>query len=62
MIIRILEVQTKTNLTLWAFMKVVLRMELTMLTEFPITSNLAIRTTERIMKYVLLKHSQNLPE
>ena len=62
MIVRILGVQTKANLTLWAFMKVMLRMESTMLTEFPITLNLAIRTTERIMKYVLLNCGQHLPE
>ena len=53
MIIRIFGVQAKADLTLWTFMKVMLRMELATFTKFPIASNLTIGTTERIMKDVV---------
>ena len=62
MIVRILWIQTKANLTLWTFMKVVLRMVAATSTEFPIASNSTIGTTERIMKDVLLNCGQHLPE
>ena len=62
MIVRILWVQTEADLTLRTLMKVVLRMVTTTSTEFPIPSNTTLRTTERIMKDVLLNRGQHLPE
>ena len=62
MIVRILWVQTEADLTLRTLMEIVLRMVTTTSTEFPISSNPALRTTKRIMEDVLLNRSQNLPE
>ena len=62
MIVRILGVQTKTNLGLWTLMKVMLRMVMTMFTKLPVTSNMTIRTTEGIMKHMLLNRGQHLLE
>ena len=62
MIVRILGIQAEADLTLRTFMKIVLRVVTTTLTEFPIPSNMALRTTERIMENVLLNRCQNLPE
>ena len=62
MIVRILGVQAEADLTLRTFMKIVLRVETTMFTEFPIPSNMTFRTTQRIMKDILLNCGQHLPE
>ena len=62
MIIRILGVQTEADLTLWTFMKVMLRMKSTTFTEFPIASNTTIGTAKRIMKDILLNCIQHFLE
>ena len=62
MIVRILGVQAEADLTLWTFMKIVLRVATTTLTKLPIPSNTTLGTTERIMKDVLLNCGQHLPE
>ena len=62
MIVRIFEVQTKADLGLWTYMKVVLRVVMTMSTILPIAMNPAIRTPYSIMKHIGLNSSQNLLE
>ena len=62
MIIRILAVQTKADLRLWTYMKLVLRVIMTMFTKLPIAMNLAIRTTNSIMIHISLNGHQNLLE
>ena len=62
MIIRILQVQTEGDLRFWTFMKIMLRMELTTSTIFPIAMNLAIRTSYNIMIHISLNGHQNLLE
>ena len=60
MIIRIFWVQAETNLGLWEYMKVVLRMETTTLTILPIASNMTIRTSYSIMVHISLYSCENL--
>ena len=62
MIIRILRAQTEADLRLQAYMKVVLRMVMTTLTEFPIATNTAIRTTHSVMIHISLNGRQDLLE
>ena len=62
MIVRILGIQAEADLTFWTLMKIVLRVVTTTSTELPITLNTTLRTSQRIMKYVLLNRGQNLPE
>ena len=62
MIIRILQVQTKADLRLWVYMKIVLRMIMTTFTELPIATNTAIRTTYSIMIHISLNGRQDLLE
>ena len=62
MIVRILWVQAEADLTLRTLMKVVLRMVSATFTKLPIPSNTALRTTQRIMKDILLNRDQHLPE
>ena len=62
MTVRILWIQAEANLTLWTLMKIVLRVETTTFTKLPIPSNTTLRTTERIMKDVLLNRGQHLLE
>ena len=52
MIVRILQVQAETDLGLWTYMKIVLRVIPTMLTKSPIPMNTAIRTPYSIMKHI----------
>ena len=60
MIIRILWVQTKTDLGLETYMKVVLWVKMTTLTVLSITTNSAIRTSYSVMRYILFNSHQNL--
>ena len=62
MIVRILGVQTETDLGIWTYMKIVLRVVTTSPTELPITMNSAIRTSYSIMIHVGLNGHQNLLE
>ena len=62
MTIRILRIQAETDLTLRTLMKIVLRMETTTFTKLPISSNTTLRTTQRIMKDILLNRGQHLLE
>ena len=62
MIVRILWIQAKADLTLRTLMKIVLRVEMTTFTKLPIPSNTTLRTTKRIMEDVLLNCGQHLPE
>ena len=62
MTIRILGVQAEADLTLRTLMKVVLRMVSTTFTKLPIPTNTTLRTTQRIMKDILLNRGQHLPE
>ena len=62
MIIRILGVKTEADLRLWAYMKVALGTIMTMLTELPIATNMAIRTAYSIMIHISLYGHQNLLE
>ena len=62
MIIRILQIQTKAELGLQTFVKIVLRVVLTPSTKLPIPLNTIIGTTNRIIKNDLLDRDQYLPE
>ena len=54
MTIRILWVQAKADLTLRTLVKIMLRVVTTTFTKLPISSHTTLRTTQRIMKDVLL--------
>ena len=60
MIVRILWVQTEADLGLRTYMKIMLRMVMTTFTIFPITTNMAIRTPNSIMKHISLYSRENL--
>ena len=62
MTVRILWVQAEADLTLQTLVKIMLRVVTTSPTKLPITSNMTLRTTKRIMENVLLNRGQNLPE
>ena len=62
MTVRILWVQAEADLTLRTLVKIMLRVVMTTFTKLPIPTNTTFRTTQRIMKDILLNRCQNLPE
>ena len=60
MTVRIFGVQAEADLGLWAYMKVMLRMVMTMFTILPIATNTTIGTLNSIMKHISLYGHKNL--